>query len=66
MNMINLNIAENKSDDMDFASSMGDASPIKFAVLPKNLNQSDSNVSLNLVKTFGSVQKRPLEKDSNM
>ena len=64
--MINLNIAENKSDDLDLVSSVGDASPIKYAVLPKNLNQSDSSVSLNIVKTFGSVQKRPLEKDSNM
>ena len=64
--MVNLNIDAHKSDDNDFTSSMGDASPIKYAVLPKNLNLSESNVSLNVVKTFGSVQKKPKEKDSNM
>ena len=48
--MINLN---SKEDHSDIASSMSPESPIKYAVLPKNLSQTESNASLNITGKLG-------------
>ena len=43
---------------MDFTSSIAPESPIKFAVLPKNLNNIESSVSLNLAGNLGQSTKK--------